>query len=244
MKILFFIACVFFLLCHYSYLPAQNQVMPDTLNDEFLKDSLAIMKPKLFRPQLRVDSRSSSYEKQRINLYGYDAGILFRNKLRLALGYYRINNDLPMEKIVNEINSGVTLAIHCGQFNTEIVYYNGRYFSLGFPWEFGFGQYRLTYTLPEDGAFLSSRKGFLSFTNFGLSLTFTPIPFIGLKAIAGYRKSIYPPEKTFSFNGTFSSIGFNIDMQEAARDIRMYRLKKKYNRNFNGFSTYVDLLTN
>jgi len=235
---------IIILLFHFSCITlfCQDSLKADSTNNSFIKDSLAIVKPKLFRPQLKVDSRASSYEKQGVNIYGYEAGMLFKTKLRLALGYYRMNTALPAEKIINGVNTHISLAINCGHLNTEIMYYSGRYLSLGFPWEFAFGQYRLTYSPVDSLKQPSKASGFLSFTNFGLSLTFTPIRFIGLKGIVGYRKSIYPSEKTFAFNGLFSSIGMNVDIKEVTRDIKMYRLLKKYKRNFRGFETYVDLI--
>lgn len=231
----------FYLLFLTLYSARGQNIAPSA--EQFWADSMYITRPKLFRPQVRLDSRTSRFDKQTINLYGYDAGIMFKDKLRLTLGYYRINNNLPKEKVINGSSTGLFLAIHCGQINTEILYYNSRYISLGFPWEFAFGKYKLTQSRPETGELLNSQEGFLSYTNFGLSATFTPIRIIGLKGLAGYRKSIYPPEKTFNFNGVFSAIGISIDVQEAIQDIKIYKLQKKYGRNFKGFETYVDLLT-
>jgi hypothetical protein len=212
--------------------------------DDYLADSLKIIKPKLIRPQIRIDSRVSFFENQTINIYGYDAGILAKDKLRLALGYYRINNDLPAKKEIDGVNTNISLVVNCGSLNTELIFYNSRYFAVGFPFELGFGKYDLRYETAEGRKYISSKSGYLGFTNFGLSLTFKPIRFVGLKGMAGYRKSLYPNEREFGFNGLFSSIGLNVDVQEIVRNFKLYKLKKKYYReNFNGFETFVDLIT-
>jgi hypothetical protein len=211
--------------------------------EDYINDSLRIVKPKLIRPQIRIDSRVSFFENQTINIYGYDAGILAKDKLRLALGYYRINNDLPAKKEIDGVNTNISLVVNCGSLNTEMIFYNSRYFSAGFPFELGFGEYDLKYETAEGRKFISKKSGYLGFANFGLSLTFKPIRFIGLKGMAGYRKSLYPNEREFGFNGLFTSIGLNVDVREIIKDVQLYKLKKRYYReSFNGFETFVDLL--
>jgi hypothetical protein len=212
--------------------------------EEFIRDSLNAVKPKLIRPQVRIDSRVSFFENQRINIYGYDAGIMAKDKLRLALGYYRINNDLPAKKDIDGVNTNISLVVNCGALNTELIWFNSRFFSAGFPFELAFGQYDLKYETSEGRKFISRKQGYLGFANFGLSLTFKPIRFIGLKGMAGYRKSLYPNEREFGFNGVFTSIGLNLDVHEIVKDVKIYKLKKRYYReNFRGFETFVDLVT-
>jgi hypothetical protein len=220
---------------------AQSRITED--DQKFMEDSVRIATPRAVRPQLRLDARTSSFERQKINIYGYDAGILIDNKLRLALGYYRINNDLPNDVDLRGVKSKLQLRINCGALNTEVIYYNARYLSLGFPLEFGFGNYKLKHTSSDDGRVLEEKSGFLGFTNFGLSATFKPIRWFGLKGILGYRKTIYPAERIFPFNGVFSSIGLNVDIQTIVRDVRMYCLLKKHKRNFSGLRTFTDIIT-
>lgn len=211
--------------------------------DEFINDSLKILKPKLIRPQVRLDSRVSVYDHQAINIYGYDAGIMAKDKLRLALGYYRINNNLPAQKEVEGVKINTALIVNVGSLNTELIYYNSRFISLGFPMELAAGEYKIIRSNADTRKVISDTSGVLGFANFGLSLTFKPMRFIGLKAIAGYRKSIYPNERIFSFSGVFTSIGLNLDVQEIVRDIKMYKLKKRYyGADFKGFETFVDIL--
>jgi hypothetical protein len=212
--------------------------------DEFTRDSIKIAAGKIVRPQFRVDARTSSFEGQKINIYGYDVGVLISNRLRLALGYYRINNDLPEEVDLNGSQTKLLLNVNCGALNTEVTYYEARYLSLGFPLEFAFGTYKMEHHDANSDRALDHQSGVLGFTNFGLSATLKPIRWFGLKGIAGYRKSLYPNEKTFGFNGVFSSIGLNADVQEIVKDIKMYKLMKRHNRNFHGLTTLADLVTN
>jgi hypothetical protein len=167
-----------------------------------------------------------------------------KDKLRLAIGYYRFNNNLPFKEEVEGVKATTSLVVNVGSLNSELIYYNSRFISLGFPLEFAVGSYKLIRTNTDTRAVLSDTSSVLGFANFGLSLTFKPMRFIGLKAVAGYRKSVYPSERIFNFSGLFSSIGLNIDVQEIARDIKMYRLKKRYyDKDFKGFETFVDIMT-
>jgi len=212
--------------------------------EEFESDSLKILKPKLIRPQVRLDSRVSVFDHQAINIYGYDAGIMAKDKLRLALGYYRMNNTLPIQKDVEGVKMNTSLMVNVGSLNTELIYYNSRFFALGFPMALAAGEYKLTETNALTKKVVSDTSGILGFANFGLSVTFKPMRFIGLKAMAGYRKTVYPNERVFNFSGLFSSIGLNIDVQEITRDIKMYKLKKRYyGKEFRGFESFVDIIT-
>jgi hypothetical protein len=237
---LFIMRALFFLLFFGLLKLCYTQTMT---REEFISDSLKILKPKLIRPQVRLDSRVSVYDHQAINIYGYDAGILAKDKLRLALGYYRINENLPVQKEIEGTKINTALRVNVGSLNTELIYYNSRFISLGFPMELAAGQYKLTSANSITKAVVSDTSGILGFANFGLSFTFKPMRFIGLKAIAGYRKSVYPNERVFNFSGIFSSIGLNIDVQEISRDIKMYRLKKQYyGKEFRNFETFVDIV--
>ena len=61
--------------------------------------------------------------------------------------------------------------------------------------------------------------------------------------MAGYRKSIYPEEKKFEFNGVYTSLGLFVDLADFLSNIKMYKLLKRYNKVKNRLSTKVDLFT-
>lgn len=174
-------------------------------------------------------------------MYGYDAGILVKNKLRLTLGYYRIDENLSLP--LNGAAIRQRVFIRCGTINTELIYFQKRFLSLGFPLELGVGYYELKNIDPETRNATDSLHGAVAFSNFGLAGTFTPIRWFGLKVIAGYRKAVLSSNKQFDFNGVFSSIGLNVDLHEAIKDIKMYRLKKRYYKDkFRPLETFTDLL--
>lgn len=211
--------------------------------EQFIKDSIHIMRVKLVRPQFRLDNRNFFYKNQTLNLSGFDVGVLLKDKLRLTLGYYSLSNNLTAyEKIIDDVKYERQLKLQYGSLNTEIIYRNTRYLSLGMPLEFGFGSNALQYNNAETGAVNSRQLGFVIMSDFGLSATFKPIRWIGLKGIIGYRKTLFNQVKDFRFDGLFTSIGLNIDIREIVKDIQMFNLKRKY-RHGNSVENAVDLIT-
>ncbi|MBA2612166.1 MAG: hypothetical protein H0U95_09350 [Bacteroidetes bacterium] len=210
----------------------------------FINDSTYIVRVKLVRPQVKIDNRTIFFKGQRVSLSGIDAGVLLKEKLRITLGYYWLNNNLSAyQKTIEGVDYDRQLKMNYGSINTEFIYKNTRYFSLGMPLDFGFGNNELRYKNSITGEVQSKESGFVFLTDFGLSLAFKPIRWIGIKGIVGYRKTIFNQVKDFHFDGPFTSIGIYIDVREIIKDVKMFKLKKRYRKNTNQLGTAVDLIT-
>ncbi|MDQ3047535.1 MAG: hypothetical protein M3R27_08320 [Bacteroidota bacterium] len=200
--------------------------------------------PKPIRPQIRFDTRTTVYEGQKINMYGYDAGVLVSSKLRLTLGYYRINDELPNTRKIEGVENKTHFDLQCGTINTELIYFHRRFVTIGFPLEFGVGEFKVRNTTVDSLQIESNVNGIVAFTNFGMALTYTPIRWLGLKGILGYRKPVFTSNKDFDFGGIFTSIGLNVDMQEIIKDFKMQKLKKRYyGRSYRRLPGFVDIIT-
>jgi len=210
----------------------------------FIKDSIEISKPPLIRPQLRIDNRTFFFKGQALNVYGADAGVLLKEKLRLTLGYYSLNSELnAYKKTENGIDLERNIKLQYVSTNVEFVYKNTRYLSLGMPLDFGFGKNHLQYTRLSDGEIQESKSGFIFSTEFGLSAIFKPIRCLGIKGIVGYRKTLLDKADEFYLDGPFTSIGLYIDLKEIIKDVRLYKIKKRYRKKSNSIETAVDLIT-
>ncbi|MGZ3862819.1 MAG: hypothetical protein ACXVPN_10445 [Bacteroidia bacterium] len=213
--------------------------------EKFRADSIHILTPKAIRLQFKFDTRATVYKNQAIHIYGYDAGVMVKEKIRMTLGYYRIDEQLPNQTDINKVVVAQNLYVRCGTINTELIYLRKRFFSLGFPLEIGLGYYRVKSMSIDSDAEIARLEGITGFSNFGLAGTFTPIRWFGLKAIVGYRKAVLSSDKRFDFNGIFSSIALNVELHEIIKDIKMYHLKKKYYKaDFKPFQAFTDILTN
>jgi hypothetical protein len=210
----------------------------------FIKDSTEIMRVKLIKPQFRVDNRNIFFKGQVLTLNGIDAGVILNEKLRLTAGYYQLNDNLSAYKTeINGMQVDRHLKLNYGSLNTEFIYKSARFYSLGMPMEFGFGSNKLTYQNALDNYVYESESGFVILADFGLSGTFKPIRWIGIKGVVGYRKSVLNQVKDFHFDGVFTSVGLNLDIWEFVKDVKMYKLKKKYKRINSPVGTAVDLIT-
>lgn len=210
---------------------------------QFVIDSIKIMKPLLIRPQVRLDNRVTYHKGQRLSINGFDAGVLLKEKLRLAVGYYQLNDNLSS---YDESSKGeeieTTISLKYGAINTEYIYLNNRFVSLGLPLDFGFGQNSITYKDRATGDLTGKEAGFIVLTDFGFSAIFKPTRWVGVRGVIGYRKFLSSPVKSVNFDGFFNSIGLRVDIREIIKDVQMYRLKKKYKRG-NSLSNVVDLIT-
>lgn len=221
--------------------PARGQKLSQ---EQFVADSVRIMRPKLIRPQFKFDNRITFYEGQTLAITGGDAGVLLKDKLRLTAGYYELSDDLnAFRQTIDSNDVGRLIHISYGSLNTEIIYRDMRYLSLGMPFEIGAGYSQLRYKNFSTNTIYRQDKGVIVIAQFGLSATFKPIRWFGLKGILGYRKSVYTQVKEFNFDGFFTSLGLNVDVHEIVRDIKMLRLKRRYHRG-DPISNTVDIITN
>lgn len=226
------------LFCLMTNLVAQR----DTL-DAFRQDSLKIVRIKLVRPQFKFDNRVAFYGQQALDLTGFDVGVLLSEKLRLTLGYYAMKTSLKeMAYTKGEDKYNTLYELKYGSVNSELIYKDSRFFSLGMPLEIAAGLNTLREKNITTDQVISTRSGGLIFANFGVSGTFKPMRFLGLKGIVGYRKQIFNQVKDFNFDGFFTSIGLNIDVHEIITDIKMAHLMKKYHRG-NKINNAVNILT-
>jgi hypothetical protein len=232
-----YILSVFIFLSLRGYCQVNNE-------EQFINDSIKIVKIKLIRPQVKFDNRINFYGRQGLPITGFDAGVLLAEKLRVTLGYYNMNNTLKdKEYAKNDTTFGTLIHLEYGSINTELMYKDTRFLSLGLPLEIGAGVNTFRDKNITADKVLTTRSGALIFVNFGISATFKPMRFLGLKGIVGYRKMAYNQIKDFNFDGLFTSVGLNVDVHALSSAIKMFRLKKKYHRG-NNITNAVEILTN
>lgn len=211
---------------------------------QFRKDSVAIMKPRLLRPQLRIDNKISFYRGDSYNIDGIDAGVIVKEKIRFTLGYYRLNDELSgYSKTESGTYFDRRLKLHYGSMNVEFVYHNSRFFTLGIPFEFCFGKNTLNFRTAPNDAQTYTKSGFVSLIDLGASVTFKPIRWVGVRFTGGYRRTIINQVPGSRFDGPFISFGVAVNLREVNKDVRMFILKRKYRRLGDPLETAVDLIT-
>jgi hypothetical protein len=245
---------IFIALFYVNLLPAQQK--PTTAKTkkpvpkkklskaQFRKDSVLIMKPRLFRPQLRIDNKITFYQGDSYNIDGIDVGVILKEKIRFTLGYYQLNDELSGYAKTSYGNFyDRTLKLQYGSMNIEFVYHNSRFFTLGIPFEFCFGENILHYRTSLSDLKFNTNRGFVSLIDLGASGTFKPIRWVGVRLTGGYRRTIINRVPGSRLDGPFFSFGIAVNIREISKDVRMFALKKKYKRLGDPLETAVDLIT-
>jgi hypothetical protein len=169
--------------------------------------------------------------------------VLLSEKLRVTLGYYSMEDRLDaFDEVVEGQEFGRLVQLKYGSLNTELIYKDTRFFSLGMPLEVGAGINTFQRKNITTDEVLLRETGGVIFVNFGLSATFKPMRFLGLKGMIGYRKVAYNQVQDFNFDGFFTAIGLNVDIHAITTDIKMYRLMKRYHRG-NRLANAVQIIT-
>jgi hypothetical protein len=221
-----------------SVMHAQKNTDP-----QFIKDSIEIAKVKLVKPQFKFDNRVTFHEGQAITINGFEAGLLLVEKLRVTLGYYGMSAKLKAyDQVIEDQKFGKYMQLYYGSLNLELIYKDMRFFSWGMPLEIAAGYNKFQDKNLGSGEVLGTKAGAIIFANFGLSGTYKPMRFLGLKGILGYRKVAFNQVKDFAFDGFFTSVGLNVDVSALVSAIRMYKLKKRYQRG-NNVKNAVEILT-
>jgi len=230
------------LICLLCFPAMHAQKRPNRQN--YIRDSLALAKPPLAKPQIRVDNRQVYFKGQLIAMNGVDAGVLLKDRLRITIGYHWLNDKLDFyHKTVGETEIDRQIKLKYASLNTEFIYLSKRYYSFGVPLEFGFGENKLVYKNYVTGEnYSAQQRGFIFITDFGLSASFKPLRWVSIKGCTGYRKTLIDGVKDFHFNGFFTSLGLNVDLNELYRDLRMFNLERRYKRG-NNISNAVDIIT-
>lgn len=222
---------------------AQKEKQPKYTRKEFIKDSIAITQPPIFRPQLRLDNRHLFLKGSFTTMNGFDAGVMLKNRIRVAAGYYWMDDIMkPFNVLDDGTKISRNLRMNYVGLNFDFIFRNTRYYNLSIPFELGYGSQQLRYYNPLTEQVYSDKKGGMFITDFGLSGTLKPVRFIGLKASVGYRTSFINPIDDINLNCMYLSIGCAVDIYEILKDYRMYSIKRKYKRNFDKFGTAIDLI--
>lgn len=226
--------------CYFSGSIAQNKIS----KKQFIADSTKIVALKFIRPQFRFDNRLTFLNGQKLNGNGFDIGVLLKNKLRVTAGYYSLSDNLnSLQKTINDTVYNCLYKLNYGAINLEFIYKDTRFFSLGMPLEFGLGGNSTSYQAENSTIKIDAKSGFVALAYFGLSGTFKPIRWIGLKGAFGYRKMLINQIKEVSLDGIYTSVGLAIDFREIMTDYKLFKLKKRYRKNSDPLENAVDLIT-
>lgn len=208
---------------------------PDSLIKSDNQPKVDTVKARLV-PTFNIDFRNSFLARQRVNVWGVNAGIKFGAKRhQLTLGYYWINYATYL-RLINWRRSAarrVNLSYYTRTdlWFTSLLYWcnitNNRRWMISVPLEVGGGvAYSLPRDLRQDTPIDRTHRDFFVPLQAGGYVQWKATRWIGLSGQIGYRYSVFQTDVNQNFNGTYYSVGATV-YPALFRDIWCFIRKKE-----------------
>lgn len=221
-----------FLFLNLSFALAQSSILLDSLQKQLKIDSAFIFRPKVAKPYLRVENKSSFISKEPVNLAGFLAGATFYEKHIFCAGYYILNRrtQKAIELIdENKITTREYLKLNYFVFSYQYILLNKKYLQINTPFEVGYGLYTTRTTDVKDN-FITESKGDIIPLSAGLQFIFKPIKWLGISCIGGYRLALQENNTNLNFTGLYYSFGLWVDARYLYRNTLYFNKKRKYKK--------------
>ncbi|MBC3787205.1 hypothetical protein [Spirosoma utsteinense] len=172
------------------------------------------------RPTFNLDFRNSFLDRQRVNVWGVNAGIEFGAKRhQLTLGYYWLNYATYL-RLINwrrDAARRINLAYYTRTdlWFTSVQYWwnmtNNKRWMVSIPVELGGGvAYAVPRDLRQDVQVDRTRRDFFVPLQVGAYAQWKATRWIGFSGQIGYRYSVFQTDINQNFNGTYYSVGLTI----------------------------------
>lgn len=172
------------------------------------------------RPTVNLDFRNSFLDRQRVNVWGINAGIEFgARRHQLTLGYYWLNYATYL-RLINwrrDAARRINLAYYTRTdlWFTSVQYWwnmtNNRHWMVSIPIELGGGvAYAVPRDLRQDVQVDRTRRDFFVPLQLGVYAQWKATRWSGLSGQIGYRYSVFQTDINQNFNGTYYSVGVTI----------------------------------
>lgn len=169
------------------------------------------------RPTASLDFRNSFLERQRVNVWGVNAGIEFGPKRhQLTLGYYWLNYATYLRLINWQRDAAQRINLdyytRTDLWFTSLQYRwnmtNNRRWMVSIPVELGGGvAYAVPRDLNQDVQIDRTRMDFFLPIQVGIYAQWKATRWVGLRGQIGYRYSVFQTDINQNFNGAYYSVG-------------------------------------
>jgi hypothetical protein len=172
------------------------------------------------KPTANIDFRNSFLGRQRVNVWGVNAGIEFgARRHQLTLGYYWLNYATYL-RLINwrrDAARRINLAYYTRTdlWFTSVQYWwnmtNNKRWMVSIPVELGGGvAYAIPRDLRQDVQVDRTRRDFFVPLQLGIYAQWKATRWGGLSGQVGYRYSVFQTDINQNFNGTYYSVGVSI----------------------------------
>ncbi|MES2733498.1 MAG: hypothetical protein V4714_17270 [Bacteroidota bacterium] len=182
---------------------------------------------------LILDNRDSFVKNSPVKIHGINVGVKYRKRYRIGLGAYTLRRNYQEHTYVSVQDHRDTLFPLLNLYfitpNFAYTVYNTRWVELSVPFEVGVGNSRFSISNTSQ-VMVKEKSGLFVPVSGGLSVLFKPTRWVGLSALAGYRKSMMEVDFKGDFDGWYYSYRVNIFLGNILADYRQYLEKKRQSK--------------
>lgn len=202
----------------------------DSLTQKLHEDSAFIFRPKYSKPYLRVENRYSFISKKPVNLIGFMAGVVYKDKHIFCAGYYTLNRfkQKSLEFVdANNITRREYLILNYFIGCYQYVILNNKYLQINIPLEVGYGLFS-TQTTDNLETHFKKSNGYIVPISAGFQAKFKIVKWAGISVVGGYRHVVQERDIDLEFRGFYYSFGVWVDARHVTRHLKYHFKKKRY----------------
>ncbi len=213
-------------------------VLSATSQDASKKDSAITLKEIAIKPTTDFDQRFSYIDGQMINIWGYRIGVVVHDKFKIGIGgYYFDQTGMGVQSSNSKMTttSSVERKVTFGTVYFEPFVFRKEMIEMSLVFEAGYGKATIDST-SSDGEITTTKTSKQSFVPVGAGVSFNfKIPeikhlhfltYMGLNAMAGYRKTVFESDKRANYDGMYWSIGTAIFIDKIFSDAKEKKQRK------------------
>ncbi len=196
--------------------------------------------PLRYKPTLDFDQRFYYVNQQKLNVWGYRAGILFHDKYKAGVGIYYMSNNSTGNN-AGGLMDGTSLnqRHYIGTIYWEPFLTRKKYWECSVVHEIGYGHVVNSLRATTNKSVINQQKGFVVPAGVGLSLNlkppailgFKPIRWVGINLCTGFRIAAAQSIKQDNYGGWYWSISGAIFLDRFTEDFHEWKNKRSSTQN-------------
>jgi len=193
------------------------------------------------KPTADFDQRFYYIQNRRANVWGYRVGVLIKDKYKLGIGGYYMNEavtpvadpHLAVSRTSSDYNHRQRLYLGTVYYEPYIT--RREYWESSVVFEAGYGRSVNLSTDAVTGEVADKQNKAFVPAGIGLSVSlklpplfgWVPMHWLGINAMAGYRQLLYKDADTYNYDGVYWSLSGAIFLDRIAEDIHCWKERKE-----------------
>jgi hypothetical protein len=192
------------------------------------------------KPTTDFDQRFYYMQHRWSNTWGYRVGLLFNDRFKAGIGGYYMDESPETDDAANSITrtSGALIhrqKIYLGTLYYEPYLYRRKLWETSLVLEAGYGRAINSYNDADSGKQISYSNHYFIPAGAGVSFNLklpplfkiTPIRWLGINLIVGYRKTIFQQDPEYNYDGPFWSLSGAIFLDRIVEDLHRWKFERR-----------------